>query len=177
MDTSNIIIETKRLWLKSIGMEYKDDIFREFTSEITTYMFPRPAEKIEETIDFIKSSIKENKEGTNLQLVIVNKENKDFLGCAGLHNIETDTPELGVWIKKSAQDHAFGKEAMVSLKEWADKNLDFNYILYPVVEENYPSRKIPEYLGGKIFREYDEINMSGKKHHLLEYRICPKEDK
>ena len=95
------------------------------------------------------------------------------MGCAGLHHIDKKTPELGIWIKKSAHGHGYGKETMVALKEWADKNLSYEYILYPVAKENYPSRKIPEFLHGKVEREYDKINMSGKKLHLLEYRIYP----
>ncbi len=173
MDTSNIIIETKNLYLKSITLEYKDDIFKEFTPEITTYMVPKSAEKIEETIKFIETSIKENKEGSKFRVVILNKENKDFLGCAGLHHIDRKNPELGIWIKKSAHGHGYGKEAIMALKEWTDRNLDYEHILYPVAVENQASRRIPEFLGGKIVREYDEVNMSGRKLHILEYRIYP----
>jgi len=175
MDTSNITIETKNLCLKGIVLDYKGDIFKEFTAEICTHMFPKPADKIEETIEFIRKSIKENKKGSNFQIVILDKESKYFLGCGGLHHINRRIPELGIWIKKSAHSHGYGKEAIIALKEWADKNLDYKYIIYPVVEENYPSRRIPEFLGGKIVREYDEINMSGKNQHLLEYRIYSQE--
>jgi RimJ/RimL family protein N-acetyltransferase len=175
MDTSNITIETEKLYLKGITEEYKDDIFIEFTAEITTHMFPKPAEKIEETIEFIKTSIKENKAGSNFQVVILDKQNGDFIGCGGVHNIDRKTPELGIWIKKAAHGNAYGKEAIMALKEWADENLIYEYLLYPVVDENYPSRRIPELLGAKIAREYDEKNMSGKQQHILEYRIYPQE--
>ena len=173
MDTSNIIIETENLCLTGITLDYKDNIFREFTTEITTHMTPKSAETIEETIEFIETSIKENKDGSNFQMVILDKKSKDFLGCGGLHHIDRKTPELGIWIKKSAHGHGYGKEAMIAFKEWADKNLDYEYILYPVVEENYASKRIPEFLDGKVAREYDEVNMSGKNLHLLEYRIYP----
>lgn len=173
MDTSNITIKTKNLYLKSASLEYKQDIFREFTREITTFMFLNPVEKIEETVEFIEKSIKQNKKGNNLQMVILRKGSMDFLGCGGLHRINGKTPELTIWTKKSAHGHGYGKEAIVALKEWADQNLDYEYILYPVAEENYSSRKIPEFLGGKVAREYDKINRSGKKLHLLEYRIYP----
>ena len=173
INTSNVTIETKNLCLKAITLDYKENIFKEFTSEITTHMFPKPAEKIEETIEFIKTSMKGNEKGSNLQTVILNKESKEFLGCGGLHHIDGKTPELGIWIKKSAHGNAYGKEAVIALKKWADKNLDYEYILYPVVEENYPSRRIPEFLDGEVAREYNKVNMSGKKQHLLEYRIYP----
>ena len=171
MNTSNIIIETENLYLKSATLDYKEDIFREFTSEVTVYMSPKPPDKIEETIEFIETAMKANAEGTNLQTVVIHKQSKEFLGNAGLHHIDTKTPELGIWIKKSAHGHSYGKEAIVALKEWADKNLQYEYLSYPVAEDNRASRKIPEFLGGQTAREYDDINMSGKKLHLLEYRI------
>lgn len=173
MDTTNITIETKNLYLRAISLTYKDDIFKEFTEEITTHMFPKPADKIEETIDFIETSSKENKEGSNFQIVILDKKSKEFLGCGGIHHIDQKTPELGIWIKKSAHGQGYGKEAVIGLKEWADANLDYEYILYPVDARNLASRRIPEFLGGKIAREYQEINMSGRILNLVEYRIYP----
>jgi RimJ/RimL family protein N-acetyltransferase len=171
MNTSNTIIETKNLYLRAITLNDKEDIFREFTPEITVYMMPKPASKIEETIEFIEASMKGNSEGTNLQMVITDKDNKNFLGNVGLHHINTKTPELGIWIKKSAHGHSYGKEAIIALKKWADKNLRYDYLLYPVADKNTASRRIPEFLGGQVAREYDEINMSGNTLHILEYRI------
>lgn len=173
MDTSGVVIETGNLILKGIGFEYKDDIFREFTEEITVYMFPKSPEKIEDTIEFIETAVKKNKEGSDFQVVVLDKRNKEFLGCGGIHHIDGKTPEFGIWIKKSAHGHNYGKEAVVALKEWADRNLDYEYLLYPVDVRNYASKRIAEFLGGKIAREYDEVNMSGDKLHLVEYRIYP----
>ena len=167
----NIRIETSRLLLLPIAMKYRQDIFKELTYEITVYMHPRPAKKISETEDFINKSIKGLKRGNNLQLVILDKISKEFLGCVGLHHIDRKNPELGVWLKKSAHGYKYGQEAMKALKKWADKNLEYKYLLYPVADKNVASRKIPEALGGKIVREYDEVGEGGNKYHCLEYRI------
>ena len=174
MNTSNLTIKTKNLCLKGVGFDYKNDIFREFSPEIATYMSPKPADKIEETEEFIKTAIKENKEGISFQVVILNKKSKDFLGCGGVRNIDQKTPRLGIWIKKGAHGRGYGKEAVIALKEWAEENLDYEYLIYPVDKNNIPSRKIPEFLGAKVAREYDKTGMSGNKLHLLEYRIYPK---
>lgn len=173
MDTTTATITTERLLIRSTALEDKDDIFREFTDEITTHMYPKPAETIDETVEFITASMKENREGSNFQVTVVDKETDEFLGCAGLHNIETRTPEFGIWLKKSAQGSGYGKEVIHALREWADENLEYDYLLYPVSKINAPSRKIAESLGGTVAREYDETNMGGKTQHLLEYRIYP----
>ncbi len=57
MNLQNIIIETERLKLIPISLEYKEVIFREFTDSITRYMFPQPPNDISETESFIKQSI------------------------------------------------------------------------------------------------------------------------
>ncbi|MDD5190501.1 MAG: GNAT family N-acetyltransferase [Dehalococcoidales bacterium] len=173
MNTSSFHLETKNLLLVSISMEYKEDIFREFTLEIATYMYPQPYEKIEDTIRFIQHSMKRNREGNNLQLVVLDRKDRSFLGCAGIHNIDTNTPEFGIWLKKSAHGNSYGKEAIFALNKWADENLNYEYLLYPVTEENSASKRIPELLGGIASREYDDTNMSGVLQHVIEYRIYP----
>jgi RimJ/RimL family protein N-acetyltransferase len=166
-------IESERLLLLPIDMKYKEEIFEEFSSEITTYMYPAPAKDISETEEFIKDSLKGLGEGTNFQLVILAKDSQEFFGCVGLHHVDRKTPELGVWLKKSAHGKGYGKEAVTAVKKWADENLDYEYLLYPVADKNIASRKIPESLGGKIEREYDEEGAGGNKFHSLEFRIYP----
>ena len=60
-DLFDVRIKTKRLVLVPISLRYKKDIFREFTDEITVFMFPATPKKIEETEKFILDSIKEMK--------------------------------------------------------------------------------------------------------------------
>ena len=49
---------TDRLILKPVSLKDKDEIFTSFNAAVTKYMFPKPADDISETIEFIKSSIK-----------------------------------------------------------------------------------------------------------------------
>lgn len=164
-------IETDRLLLVPISRKYADVIFKEFTPEITTYMAPKPPEKIEDTYEFIDSALDKMAKGNNIQLVILSKTNKEFLGCVGLHHIDTKTPELGIWTKKSAHGHKYGREAITGLVDWARKNLDFDYLLYPVDKRNIPSRRIPESLGGIPIRELKKPVESGKILDEIEFKI------
>jgi ribosomal-protein-alanine N-acetyltransferase len=45
----DVIIETERLMLVPVSINYKQDVFREFDKETTKYMNPKPAEDISET--------------------------------------------------------------------------------------------------------------------------------
>jgi len=116
MDLSKTIITTERLKLAPVSDEYAGQIFKEFTAKVTTYMFPQPARKIEETLEFIRTSKKSLMENEELVVVITNLQTREFLGCCGIHLLNTDTPELGIWIKISAHGHAYGKEAVQVLK-------------------------------------------------------------
>ncbi len=169
-DLFSIKIKTRRLHLVPISLKYKKDIFREFTDKVTFFMFPAAPKRIEETEEFILKSIKEMKKGQNLQVVILDEHEK-FIGGGGLHHIDKKTPEIGIWLKKSSHGKGYGKDVVFALKKWADKNLDYKYLLYPVDKDNIASRKIPESMNGEIFKKYNLKNKNGKVLHLLEFRI------
>ena len=171
----NIQIDSDRLSLLSVSKEHAEDIFREFDEEITTYMYPKPSESVEKLEEWIEDSLNRMENGSNLQLVVTDKQTGEFLGCAGLHETNTKNPELGIWIKKSGHGKKYGREAMEALKEWASRNLQYEYIKYPVAANNISSRKIAESLGGKQAAEYEETTLGGKTWQFIEYRIYPDE--
>ncbi len=167
----NIVIESERLMLAPITREFAEQIFREFTENITTYMYPKSPSKIKETYEFIDKAIKNMEENKELQMVVLDKSTKEFLGCVGLHSINTKTPELGIWIKKGAHGKKYGREAVATIADWAKNNLTFKYLKYPVDKNNITSRKIPEFLGGVIEAEYKQTTPYGKQLDEVEYRI------
>ncbi|MEB3179344.1 MAG: GNAT family N-acetyltransferase [Nostocaceae cyanobacterium] len=174
MELLKLEIVTNRLLLIPIPLKYKEEIFQEFTAEITTYTYPRTPQKISETEAFINQSISEMEKGDNLVIVILKKDSQEFLGCSGINNINSPEPELGIWLKKSAQGNNYGWETINALKQWAEENLDYKYLIYPVDKDNIPSRRIAEKISGQISRQYNKTNMSGRVLHLLEYKITKK---
>lgn len=179
---ANITIETERLLLVPITMHYIEEIFKEFTSEITTYMSPKPAKDISETKKFIQDSIETMNAWNNYQTVILDKITREFLGCAWLHVDNAKAPELGIRIKKSAHGKKFGREAVTGLSDRAKKNLGFEYLFYPVDKDNISSRKIAESLwgivqkdanGNEIISNHQTIDPKSQIH-WVEYRIPKK---
>jgi RimJ/RimL family protein N-acetyltransferase len=166
-----VILKTERLILRPISFNQKDNIFSEFTDKVTRFMFPSAPKELADTEKFIKSSVGELEKGTDLVLSIFNKENDDFLGVCGLHRLNTKTPELGIWIKESAHGNKYGREAVVGLRDWANKSIKYEYLLYPVAKENIPSRKIAIALGGKEIKEFVAKKANGEDMVEVEYRI------
>jgi len=170
----DVEIVTERLILRPLDLVDLKPIAREFDEQITRYMYPPPARSAMDVAPFIADSIKGLTNNTNLQLVAVLKENpKTFVGCLGLHKPHTATPELGIWIAKSFHKRGLGFEAIESLCGWAAEEIECDYLRYPVDQENVPSRRIPETLGGEIEDEYDRITPDGRMLNIVEYRIYP----
>ncbi|MBI4100302.1 GNAT family N-acetyltransferase [Candidatus Microgenomates bacterium] len=167
----NITIEFEKLSLVPISRNFADQIFQEFTDEITVFMYPKSPATIEETYDFIDKALQSMQNDQELQMVVIDKQTGEFLGCAGLHSINSETPELGIWIKKSAHGQKYGREAVTALVNWARENLNYKYLKYPVDKNNIASRKIPESLGGVVEDEYIKTTPEGKKLDEVEYRI------
>lgn len=171
-DLLSLTIEGDRLGLVAISDEFEQDIFKEFTSEITLYMFPSPAEDIEETRSFIVESKRSMQAGNNLQFAILSKKKGEFIGCCGLHGEgKVRTPELGIWLKKSAWGSGYGREAIQTLVNWSRNNIDLDYFIYPVDRKNIASSKIPESLGGEIVGELKVETPKGKILDEVVYKI------
>lgn len=164
-------LNTKRLLLRPVALSYAQVIFKEFTNEVTLFMYPVTPNKVSDTKQFIVETKQNFKQGKEVVCVILKKTNKEFLGCVGLHKINTKMPELGIWIKQSAHGHHYGREAVTAMKLWADVNIDYKYIKYPVVKQNIPSRKIPESLGGVVGKRYTKKMLSGKVYQMVDYYI------
>lgn len=170
-DLNTVRIESARLLIRAINPSDTTDIFREFTPAVALFMLPRPAANRSETEAFVYASVQQLRDRTALITVILDKVTGDFLGCLGLHELNTFTPEFGIWLKESAHGRGYGREAVHTLKQWADAYLDFDYLRYPVDVRNLSSRNIPESLGGQITRQYTVRGGMDQELNLVEYRI------
>ena len=172
-DLAFLRINSDRLLLTPISLSYTEEILREFTPEVTRFMYPAPAKNLPETEKFVRSAIRGLENGIDLTWVILKQPDREFLGLCALHRANTDTPEFGIWTKVSAQGNGFGREAIALLKGWVDENLQYDYLMYSVDYRNVPSRRIPESLGGQMGRSFQLMSLSGELLDLIEYRIYP----
>lgn len=176
MDLTKIKIVKDDIHLRPISIDDKDDIYNEFTEEIVAYMYPPVPKDIDETIDFIESSIATMDAGLNIQLSIVDNNTDEFLGCVGLHRIDNDIPEFGIWVKKGAHGKNIGKKSIKMLYDFACENLSHEYYKYPVDKRNVASRKIPESLGGEIYKYECHERPVGDPLDIAEYHIRANRD-
>jgi RimJ/RimL family protein N-acetyltransferase len=161
---------TDRLVLRPVSEEHAKEINAMLDDEVTKYMFIAP-EPLEETYKWVERKKEAAKVGNDWTFLIFNNKTNEFLGGGGLHKLNTKSPEFGIWIKKEAWGNGYGSEAVSAVKKWADENLMYDYLVYPVDRKNIPSCKIAEAVGGKVEAEYKMDTPSGKVLDALEYRI------
>ncbi len=157
--------------MRPVNRNHAEEIFGEFTAEICRHMFPRPASQISETLDFIDRSRANMAAGEELVVSVFSRVDGTLLGGAGMHDLPSGKPEAGIWIKQAAHGHGYGLEAVRGLVGSVAQSPAVQEIRYPVMIENWPSRRIPERLGGTITRHFQKANASGVLRDLIEYVI------
>lgn len=167
-----IILTTPRLELVPVSEKYTENIFKELTPQIVTFMTLETHEDMQSAIEYVAEKKRQLEEGEGLPLVITDKKTKEFLGIGALHHIDTDTPEIGLWLTEKAQGKGYGKEVVQALIDWAERNLEYTYLMYPVDINNVASRKLAESQGGKIAEGAEKtVAIKARTLQLLEYRF------
>ena len=114
--------------------------------------------------------VEDMEQGKMLELVILTHAG-EFVGSMEAFDITGKTPELGLWLKNSAQGKGYGHEALKCLVDYLNSTDKYEYYLYGVDQRNEPSVHLVE----KFHFEkcgYEEVTtQSGKTLHLLIYHI------
>ncbi len=171
MDLKNTEIITDRLKMRVTSKDDTHNIFIHFTPAVTRYMYPHPAKDISETEAFINGALKKVAEGRELQVTILDRKTGEFYGCAGLHGLQDEMPELGIWVKEEAHGEGYGMEAIYGLYRWAKENTSARELLYPVDRDNYRSKRIPVSLGGRCAGCETQTTADGRVLNIENYVI------
>ncbi|WP_148401693.1 GNAT family N-acetyltransferase [Clostridium sp. Marseille-P299] len=169
------MLKTERLVIQPYSHDYLEDYFKEFTDEITKFQYPDSFSNIESARKLVSEFLMEMEKGNMLELVILSQQG-EFLGSMEAFNIKEKTPEVGLWIKKSAHGKGYGYEALKALIEYLDSKQKYKYYVYEVDIKNTQSlHLVNKFLYNK--GNYNEvITESGKKLTLDTYFILPNSD-
>lgn len=78
---------------------------------------------------------------------VIEKENGDVLGVAGLNREGADAAELHYWIRSDRAGRGLTTEAGFALVEWARDELGLTHLTLWAGRENHASRRVAEKLG------------------------------
>lgn len=144
------VIESPRLLLQPFSPADADEAYQCITPSLMRYMVCEPPANPDVFAESWRAWIQSCADGTELIFTVRERPNNRFLGLVGLHRVQTSAPELGIWIREDCHGNGFGREAMACLYGWASMNFAHPNFIYPVAEDNHPSRRIAESLGGVI---------------------------
>ena len=164
-------MSSQRLFLKSFSPEDAIDVFEAVTPTVTRFMGFEPSPSLEAFEQIWQTWFPMMHLGTDGHFVIRTKSNLEFLGIAGLHDINNVEPKIGIWIKEIAQSSGYGRETVAELISFTARELGKRSVLYPVVEQNYPSRRLAESLGGILAGSRILRKSAGIEHPEVIYRI------
>ncbi len=164
-------IETNRLRIFPMSEKYIEDVYRGLTIKNTEFMRIVVSDNITRTRQWYESISKEMKDGSDFTIAITNKKTGEFIGGGGLHHIDNPAPTISIWIKESVHGNGYGKEAVEAIIAWAESNLKYDYLIYPVAVRNIASCKIAESIGGKLYKKFYVKNGVNKRMLAAEYRI------
>jgi [ribosomal protein S5]-alanine N-acetyltransferase len=163
-------VKTERLVLEPVSEEFKFDICREFTAEVTKYMPFIPNGDVKVIEGFIARSNQELSEGKGIQFCILDRKTREFLGVCGLHHTDTQAIEIGLWLKIGEHKKGYGTESVKALIEFAEENFKPDFFYYPVDKDNIASRNIPEKLGFIVVKEYISPKSPTENLNMVEYQ-------
>ena len=159
-----IVIQSPRLQLSQFQMMDAQEVFGCITPAIAKFM-PWEPPSWREYVTRCKKRV-QAPEPDKFSFVIRRLDNSECLGMASLEGADSVAPQLGLWLKESAQGQGFGGEVVSALVEWGHATLGKGSFLYPVAEQNTASRRIAENLQGEIIG-----NRTNPKYDSVVYRI------
>ena len=166
----DIQFSSDRLSYLVVNDSFKEDIFRELTPTVAKFLPFIPTGKIEDTQGFIDYSLGVLDQGTDITLVAVDKETKEFIGCCGIHDVNEESISLGIWLKESAFGKGYGQELITALETYVNENLTVDYLIYNVEKNNHGSIEIAEKLGYVYHSDFVRNISEEKILNMLQYR-------
>lgn len=159
-------INSPRLHLRPFTPEDAGEAFAAITPGLTRYMAFDPPVSEQAFAAVWTTWLPTIADGTDVTFVIRLRTDDAFLGLAGLHRTTDVEPELGIWIAEAMHGHGYGHEAVAAVRALASRRLDRAAFRYPVAEQNLPSRRLAESLGGVPVAREQNV-----KYIAIVYRI------
>ncbi|MDQ0467364.1 GNAT family N-acetyltransferase [Labrys wisconsinensis] len=171
MNMTETVLFSERLCLEAFEPADAAETFACATTTLTRFMAFDPSPTRKAFAEVSRGWIPKMAGGTDLFLVARSRSTGEFAGMLGLHRIGNPEPVVGVWIKEAWHGLGYGHEAVRALVAWAGEALGVEAVTYSAVEQNHPSRKIADRLGGAMVRTSCLKKTGGIEYKLIVYRI------
>lgn len=165
-----LILRTPRLVIQPYSCAFLEEYDAEFTDEITKYQYPDSFPDIDAADAVMSDFVRQMEHGEMLELVILSLDG-EFLGSMEAFDLTEKAPELGLWLKRSAQGNGYGYEALKALVDYLNTTGKYQFYLYEVDARNAPSIHLVEKFHYEKCGCEEVKTQSGKTLILEEYHI------
>lgn len=149
-DLSQCRLNTDRLLIAPFTAADADEVYQAITPTLTRFMNFEPEASPEAFANVWQTWLPLIREGEEVIFVARLSDTKQFVGMGGAHDLHSQTPELGIWVKETQHGNGYGREIVHAIAVWASERYRPQHFIYPVAEQNTPSRRIAESLGGVV---------------------------
>lgn len=129
--SEEVHIESERLSIRPFSADDADASFRCITPSLTRFMSWEPPANRDDFDRIWLSWLPTIVEGTDFVFAIRHRDDRNFLGLAGLHRVRTASAELGIWIREDFHQQGFGREAVGLVARWASLALGIEMLHLP----------------------------------------------
>ena len=154
------IIQTKRLYLRELVPEDKDELMKVLSNPDSMQYYPHPfsEEEVEKWINWNIENYKEYKHG--LWAVIL-KEGDVFIGDCGItmQDIGNEiVPEIGFHIIKQYCNKGYATEAAHACKNYAFDVLNYKKVFSYTTVKNIPSQRVAQKIGLNVYKHFEKFD-------------------
>jgi aspartyl-tRNA synthetase len=169
-DLDTLEIQTERLTLKPVSMDYAQDIPGIFTPETIQTLSAKIAEQLKNPSEYVAKIISKTKSKNNLFVCILNKENK-LMGIVNVSDLNNENISFGIAINHTFWGNGYGYEALSALLDWVKVHINCKKIRYASQEENLRSINLAKKLGGVFVGKSKHLRSDNQLVDTVRYDI------
>jgi RimJ/RimL family protein N-acetyltransferase len=163
------ILETSRLWLRSMRADDTDALFAIFTDPSVMAAFDSPPFSREQMTSWLNRNLDhQHRYGYGLFSVIL-KQNRLLIGDCGLEVVEIggfQVAELGYDFRSDIWNQGYATEATTAVRDFALQQLHLPRLISLIRIGNQPSRRVAEKIGMHFVSEVEHDS-----RHYWKYAI------
>ena|SRR5947207_14490036 len=147
-----IVVETKRLILRHLTPDDRDDLYRILSDPTTMSFWPSPL-SLEATENWISRNIKNYQEYGFGRFALILKPNNTFIGDCGIVRAEIDGKlenDLGYIIFHTYWKHGYAVEAAEACMNYGFDTLNLTRICANMPADHIASRRVAEKIGMRL---------------------------
>lgn len=174
----NLILKTDRLILRELQLSDADAFFAmDSNPKVHIYLWQKPVEKIEETIQTIEFVHKQYQDNGIGRFAILLKDTNEFIGWAGLKyntemvNNKTNFYDIGYRLEEKFWGNGYASEATFAWLKYAFESMKIKKIVAAAHAENSASNRILQKIGMQITEQYIENGVSWNWYELENNKV------